>query len=77
MAEPDGMLSVHISHAVTRLRQPSSRSVVIVASTAAAPDMSIFMSACIGLLGFRLMPPESYITPLPTSATCALGLRGV
>ena len=46
-------------------------------ATAAAPDMSIFMSACMGLLGLMLMPPESYMTPLPTSATLALGRRGV
>ena len=76
-AEPDGMLSVHIRNAVTLLRQPSDLSDAIVASTAAAPDMSIFMIALIGLVGLRLRPPESYITPLPTSATCALGVRGV
>ena len=76
-AEPDGMLSVHIRNAVTLLRQPSAFSAVIVASTAAAPDMSIFIITLIGLVGLRLRPPESYMTPLPTSATCALGVRGV
>ena len=41
----------------------------IAASTAAAPDMSIFIAACMASLGFRLMPPESYMMPLPTSAS--------
>ncbi len=31
----------------------------MVASTAAAPDMSIFITACMASLGFREMPPES------------------
>ena len=53
---------------VTAVRQPSAASADIDASTAAAPDMSIFIAACIGSLGLRLMPPESYITPLPTIA---------
>ena len=36
--------------------------------TAPAPDMSSFIAAWMGSLGFRLSPPESYITPLPTRA---------
>ena len=62
------MLSVHIKNPVTALRQPTAASADIVASTAAAPDMSIFIAACIGSLGFRLIPPESYMIPLPTRA---------
>ena len=68
IADPDGMLSVHSRKPVTAARQPSARSADIADSTAAAPDMSIFIAACIGSVGFRLMPPESYITPLPTIA---------
>ena len=68
IAEPDGMLSVHIRYPVTAVRQPSACSADIADSTAAAPDMSIFIAACIGSLGLRLMPPESYMTPLPTIA---------
>jgi hypothetical protein len=33
--------------------------------------MSIFIFACMPSLGFRLIPPESYMTPLPTSTRCA------
>ena len=40
----------------------------IVASTAAAPDMSIFMIWWNASLALREMPPESYMIPLPTSA---------
>ena len=45
-------------------------------STAAAPDMSIFIDACMASVGFRLMPPESYMMPLPTSTRCPFGFRG-
>ena len=62
---------------MTLVRHRSAFSVDIAASTAAAPDMSIFITACIASLCFRLMPPESYITPLPTSAMWPVGLRGV
>ena len=70
MALPDGRLSVHIRYAVTWFLQPSAFSVLIAASTAAAPLMSAFIIACDGSLGFKLMPPESYITPLPTMMRC-------
>ena len=72
VAEPEGMLSVHIKKPVTVLRQPTAPRADIVASTAAAPDMSIFIAACIGSLGLRLIPPESYMIPLPTRARCPL-----
>ncbi len=49
---------------------------LIVASTAAAPDMSIFITWWNPSLGFRLSPPESYMTPLPTSTTCFDAPRG-
>ena len=76
IADPEGMLSVHIRYPVTALRQPTVARADIDASTAAAPDMSIFIAACIGSVALRLIPPESYITPLPTSARWARGLRG-
>ena len=38
--------------------------------------MSIFITACMASLFFRLMPPESYITPLPTIARCPVGFDG-
>ena len=58
---------------MTAVRHFSAASADIDASTAAAPDMSIFIAACMASLGFRLMPPESYITPLPTSARWPVG----
>ena len=70
-APPEGMLSVHIKYAVTLVLHFSDARVLIVANTAAAPLISIFMTACESLLGFRLIPPESYITPLPTSTIFA------
>ena len=66
VAVPDGMLSVHISQPVTFVRQPRSRSVVIAPRIAADPDMSSFIAACIASDGLRLIPPESYMIPLPT-----------
>ena len=63
------MLSVHIINPTTSFWQPSAASVDIDASTAAAPDMSIFIEACIASLGLRLIPPESYMIPLPTRAS--------
>ncbi len=73
MAEPDGMLSVHMRYAVTRARQPTSRRAVIAARMAAAPVMSFFICECDSSLGLRLMPPESYMMPLPTRARCPVG----
>ncbi len=68
VAEPDGMLSVHIRKPVTVVGHSSSRRTDIAPRTAAAPDMSIFMKSCMPCAGFRLMPPESYMMPLPTIA---------
>ena len=76
-ALPDGMLSVHIRNAVTAVLHLSARSDDIMASTAAAPDMSIFMIWWNASPPFSEMPPESYMTPLPTSARWPAGLRGV
>ncbi len=62
------MLSVHIRNAVTVVGHSSARSTDMVPSTAAAPAMSIFMKSCMPSRGLMLMPPESYMMPLPTIA---------
>ena len=54
-------------YAVTFAFTFKERNAPIVASTAAAPLMSIFIDAWLGSLGFNEMPPESYMTPLPTN----------
>ncbi|MNW60009.1 hypothetical protein D3C74_379670 [compost metagenome] len=59
VALPEGMLSVHARYAVTVVPTPRSLSTERAASAAPAPDMSIFMAACIAFEGLRLMPPES------------------
>src|SRR5205807_2501783 len=58
----DGITPTTLSRGLSR---PSASNVP---STAAAPDMSNFMSSifCTGLID---MPPESNVTPFPTSAT--------
>ena len=76
MAEPLGRLSVHIRYAVTCVFTFSARRALMVPSTAAAPLMSIFMLAWLASLGFSEMPPESYITPLPTSTTFLVAPAG-
>ena len=58
---------------MTAVRQPIAGSAVMAASTAPAPDMSFFMVAWVPSAGFRLMPPESYMIPLPTSVRCPVG----
>ena len=52
---------------MTAVRQSMARSAVMAARTAPAPDMSFFIVAWVPSAGFRLMPPESYMIPLPTS----------
>ena len=47
-----------------------------VATTAAAPDMSLVMWSMFAA-GLIEMPPESNVMPLPTSATVATGLLGL
>ena len=58
---------------MTAVVQPRSRSVSIAPRTAAAPDMSCFIAACIASDGLRLIPPASYMIPLPTSARRPVG----
>ena len=74
MAVPEGMLSVHMSHALTLLVTPSAFSAVMAPMMAAAPAMSIFMSRCMESLGLREMPPASYMIPLPSRAMCDVGV---
>jgi hypothetical protein len=74
VAEPDGMLSVHISHPVTATGQDSAASAVIAARITPAPVMSFFMVAWVASAALSAIPPESYITPLPTSPRWARGV---
>ena len=69
VAVPDGMFSARQSQPDTRTGTSSSASATIVASTAAAPAMSVFMPT-IDAVGFSESPPESNVMPLPTSARC-------
>ncbi len=71
-AVPDGMLSVHMSQPVTIVEQPSSARTVKAPSTEPAPVMSFFMVAWVPSAGLRLMPPESYMIPLPTRPRCGV-----
>src|ERR1043166_5926476 len=67
-AVPEGRFSVAGMTPTTLSRGLSRPSAANVPSTAAAPDMSNFMSSmfCAGLIE---IPPESNVTPFPTSAT--------
>ena len=66
MAAPPGMFSLMGAMAVTRTATPSVSSTVIAAMTIAAPDMSVFMVVMPPAV-LRDSPPESKVTPLPTS----------
>ena len=62
------MLSVQHMKPMTFTRGFVALSTLIVASTAAAPDMSVFI-VIIPSPDFSERPPESNMMPLPTSAT--------
>ena len=67
MARPPGMFSVVGMMPTTFTRGARAGSTDMVASTAAAPDMSVFMvSMPSAVLSER--PPESKVMPLPTRA---------
>src|SRR5258708_6173619 len=68
MAEPDGMFSVAAMRPCTSTSGASSGNARMMASTAAAPDMSSFMRS-IPSAGLRSRPPESKVMPLPMTAT--------
>ncbi len=59
------MFSVEGTTAIRSTGRPSSAIAAKASSTAAAPDMSNFIS-CIPAPGFSEMPPVSKVTPLPT-----------
>ena len=65
VALPEGMFSTMGIMPTTRCLGLSRDTAMSVAATAAAPDISPFMASmpedC-----FRLMPPVSKVTPLPT-----------
>src|SRR5437870_3232750 len=67
-ALPPGMFSTAAIRPTTCRRSFSCDARVSAASTAAAPDMSNFISSMPGG-SLREMPPESNVTPLPTSTT--------
>ena len=67
-AVPDGMFSARASHPLTRTGRPSRAAATTVASTAAAPAMSLFISSMPAAV-LMDRPPESKVMPLPTSAT--------
>ncbi len=69
IAAPPIMFSARQSRPVTRSRTPIADRAVMVASTAAAPAISVFIAA-MDVAGFNDRPPESKVIPLPTSATC-------
>jgi hypothetical protein len=68
MAVPDGMFSTRGMMPTTLTAGLRRAMAIIVPATAAAPDMSIFMVSMLPD-GFRLIPPESKVTPLPTRTT--------
>ena len=65
-AVPLGMFSVEGMTARMLIGTSSFAIAETASRTAAAPDMSIFIS-CIPADGLIEMPPESKVTPLPTS----------
>ena len=74
---PDTMFSAIGAKAVTLTGRPSRAMARVAAMTLAAPAMSPFMSTMLEE-GLMVRPPESKVTPLPTSARCAVAsLRGV
>ena len=67
-AVPLGRLSVHIIQPTTSVRTSSPGSSAMVASTVAAPAMSVFI-VIMPAAGLSDRPPESKVMPLPTRAT--------
>ena len=65
VAVPEGMFSVAGIVATRSSSRPSSAIAATASSTAAPPDMSIFIS-CIDCDGLIEIPPLSNVTALPT-----------
>ena len=66
LALPSGMFSVAGTTPTTLMAGAISATAAITPSTLAAPVISNFISSIAGP-GFSEMPPESKVTPLPTS----------
>ena len=69
-AWPSGRFSTAGTTAVTLMGRPSSAAARAAPSTLAAPHMSNFISSMVAA-GLMEIPPESKVTPLPTSTTGA------
>ena len=67
IAVPEGMFSVEGTTAIRSIGSPSSAIAAIASSTAAPPDMSIFIS-CIPAPGLSEIPPVSKVTALADEA---------
>ena len=65
MARPPGMFSTSGTTPTTVTSGLSAAMAFIAATTAAPPDMSVFMR-CMRSEGLMEMPPVSNVTPLPT-----------
>ena len=72
IAVPEGMFSVAGTTAIRLMPRPSSAIAPTASSTAAPPDMSIFIS-CIEPDGLIEMPPVSKVTALPTRPSVGPG----
>ena len=75
VAVPDTMFSAIGANAVTLTGRPSRAIARVAATTLAAPAMSPFMLTMLED-GLMVRPPESKVTPLPTSARCATASCG-
>ena len=64
-AWPEGMFSVEGISEIMSSSSPSSTIAAVASSTAAPPDMSIFIS-CMRPAGLIEIPPVSKVTALPT-----------
>ncbi|CAB4661782.1 unannotated protein [freshwater metagenome] len=67
---PESAFSAHISRAVTLTLGLISGIAATTHSTAAAPDISLFMAIMVSYGRLREMPPVSKVMPLPTKTTC-------
>ena len=73
VADPDGMLSVHISQPVTATGQEKVRERRHRGQDGPGARHVVLHLGVAGVRGFSAMPPESYMMPLPTRPRCAVG----
>src|SRR5699024_6641324 len=76
LALTPGIFSQEAISPITSRSRSNSATVRIVPSTLAAPHMSYFISSRF-FAGFKEMPPESKVMPLPTSTIGAAALSEV